>query len=181
MSEKKNLIKTGVMLILLSVALHALHYFIFGDLKHIFVYLLGDIAFIPLEVFLVTLVIDQLLERRDKEKRLKKMHMLIGLYFQELGFNLLRHIVFADENRRDFQGVCAIGQDWKASDFRKLEKWLIERKLEVNPRKMDYDALYDMLSSQKLLMINLISNPTLLEDEYRKGLYAFCYPVDTLY
>lgn len=82
MSEKKNLIKTGVMLILLSVALHALHYFIFGDLKHIFVYLLGDIAFIPLEVFLVTLVIDQLLERRDKEKRLKKMHMLIGLYFQ---------------------------------------------------------------------------------------------------
>lgn len=30
---------------------------------------------------------------------------------------------------------------------------------------MDYDALYDMLSSQKLLMINLISNPTLLEHE----------------
>lgn len=165
MSEKKHLIKTGVMLILLSVALHALHYFIFGDLKHIFVYLLGDIAFIPLEVFLVTLVIDQLLERRDKEKRLKKMHMLIGLYFQELGFNLLRLIVFADENRRDFQGVCAIGQDWKSNDFRKLEKWLAERKLEVNPKKIDYDALYTMLSSQKILMINLISNPTLLEHE----------------
>lgn len=165
MSEKKQLVKTGIFLILLSVALHALHYFIFGDLKHIFVYLLGDIAFIPLEVFLVTMVIDQLLERRDKEKRLKKMHMLIGLYFQELGFNLLRLIVFADENRRDFQGVCAIGQDWKTNDFRSLEKWLSSRQLEIHPKKIDYDVLYQMLSSQKNLMVNLISNPTLLEHE----------------
>lgn len=165
MGEKKQLIRTGIFLVLLSVALHALHYFIFGDLKHIFVYLLGDIAFIPLEVFLVTMVIDQLLERRDKEKRLKKMHMLIGLYFQELGFNLLRLIVFADENRQDFQNVCAIGQDWKTSDFRKLEKWLSERKADINPKQIDYDALYHMLSSQKNLMINLISNPTLLEHE----------------
>lgn len=165
MGEKKQLIKTGVFLILLSVALHALHYFIFGDLKHIFVYLLGDIAFIPLEVFLVTMVIDQLLERRDKEKRLKKMHMLIGLYFQELGFNLLRLIVHADESRREFQGVCSVGQDWKTNDFRSLEKWLSSRKLEVNPKQIDYDLLYQMLSTQKNLMVNLISNPTLLEHE----------------
>ena len=165
MSEKKRLIRTGLFLLLLSVALHGLHFVIFGDLKHIFVYLLGDIAFIPLEVFLVTVVIDQLLERREKEKRMKKMHMLIGLYYQELGFNLLRLIVFADEKRSDFQGTCCIGQDWKAKDFRALEKWLSERKLEVKPENIDYDALYNMLHAQKGLMINLISNPTLLEHE----------------
>lgn len=165
MSEKKQLIKTGIFLVLLSIVLHGLHYFIFGDLKHIFVYLLGDIAFIPLEVFLVTMVIDQLLERREKDKRLKKVHMLIGLYYQELGFNLLRLIVSADENRRDFQGACSIGQNWKSSDFRALEKWLSERKLEVNPKNIDYDLLYNLLSAQKYLMVSLISNPTLLEHE----------------
>lgn len=165
MSEKKRLIRTGLFLLLLSVALHGLHFVIFKDLHHIMVYLLGDIAFIPLEVFLVTVVIDQLLERREKEKRMKKVHMLIGLYYQELGFNLLRLLVFADEKRADFQGTCCIGQDWKAKDFRALEKWLSERKLEVNPEAIDYDLLYELLHAQKNLMVNLISNPTLLEHE----------------
>ncbi len=165
MSEKKRLIRTGLFLLALSVALHGLHYAIFRDLHHILVYLLGDIAFIPLEVFLVTVVIDQLLERREKEKRMKKMHMLIGLYYQELGFNLLRLMVYADENRSDFQGTCCIGQDWKAKDFKNLEKWLSERKLAVNPENIDYDTLYELLHAQKNLMVNLISNPTLLEHE----------------
>lgn len=165
MSEKKRFLRAGIFLILLSVALHGLHYAIFRDFHHLMVYLLGDIAFIPLEVFFVTLVIDQLLERREKEKRMKKMHMLIGLYYQELGFNLLRLMVFADQNRADFQGPCCIGQDWKTKDFRNLEKWLSERKLTVDPENLDYDALYSMLHAQKGLMINLISNPTLLEHE----------------
>ena len=43
--------------VLLSVIFYWAHYTIFRDAHHIFIYLLGDIAFVPIEVVLVTLII----------------------------------------------------------------------------------------------------------------------------
>ncbi len=165
MSEKKRLFLTGFCLIGLSAALHTLHYFIFGSWHHIFLYLLGDIAFIPLEIFIVSVVIERLLEKREHEKLMKKMHMLIGLYFQEIGLDLLKRLVYADNNRSDLQKPCHIDQNWKSKDFHHLEEWLANRPLEIQPETIDFDALYLVLSAHKELMINLISNPTLLEHE----------------
>jgi hypothetical protein len=47
----------GLFLILLSAMLYLIHYTIFRDPHHIFLYLIGDIAFLPIEVLLVTLLI----------------------------------------------------------------------------------------------------------------------------
>ncbi len=54
MSDIKNKIKkvlnwqilAGLALIILSVAVYFVHYLIFKDLHHIFIYLIGDIAFV---------------------------------------------------------------------------------------------------------------------------------------
>jgi hypothetical protein len=51
----------GISLILLSALWYFIHYLIFHDTHHIFIYMIGDIAFIPIEVLLVTLIIHQLL------------------------------------------------------------------------------------------------------------------------
>lgn len=165
MSEKKRLMITGLSLIGLSAVLHYVHYLIFGSWHHIFLYLLGDIAFIPLEIFIVSVVIERLLEKREHEKLMKKMHMLIGLYFQEIGLDLLKLLVYADDNRGELQGPCQIGQNWKSKDFKDLEHWIKNRKLEVRPETVDFDSLHLLLGRQKELMISLISNPTLLEHE----------------
>ena len=52
----------GYSLIVSSIILYTLHFTIFHDPHHIFIYMLGDIAFVPIEVLLVTLIIHQLLE-----------------------------------------------------------------------------------------------------------------------
>jgi hypothetical protein len=44
----------GIFLILLSAILYLIHFAIFRDAHHIFLYLIGDIAFVPIEVLLVT-------------------------------------------------------------------------------------------------------------------------------
>ena len=49
-------------LAILSVALYLVHYAVFRDWHHILIYTLHDIAFLPIEVLLVTLVIHRLLE-----------------------------------------------------------------------------------------------------------------------
>jgi hypothetical protein len=46
----------GLVLIILSAVVYFAHYLVFHDVHHIFIYLVGDIAFVFIEVLLVTLV-----------------------------------------------------------------------------------------------------------------------------
>ncbi len=71
----------GLGLIVLSALIYILHFTIFHDTHHIFIYLIGDIAFVPIEVLLVTLIIHRLLSDREKRALLKKMNMVIGTFF----------------------------------------------------------------------------------------------------
>ena len=54
----------GLSLIALSAFIYLIHYAIFGDAHHIFIYMVGDIAFVPIEVLMVTLIIHRLLTER---------------------------------------------------------------------------------------------------------------------
>ena len=80
----------GLFLIALSVLVYFIHYLIFRDAHHIFIYLIGDIAFVFLEVLLVTLVLHQLLQYREKKVMLNKLNMVIGAFFSDVGGELLK-------------------------------------------------------------------------------------------
>lgn len=69
----------------LSALLYGVHFLIFHDWHHIAIYFVGDVAFVPVEVLLVTLIIHRLLERHEKSARLRKMRMAIGTFFSEIG------------------------------------------------------------------------------------------------
>ena len=73
----------------MSASVYLIHYAIFRDTHHIFIYLIGDIAFF-FEVLLVTLVIYRVLSHREKQALLKKLNMEIGAFFTEVGTELLK-------------------------------------------------------------------------------------------
>ncbi|MFH1736709.1 MAG: hypothetical protein ABH838_02305, partial [Actinomycetota bacterium] len=66
MLNRRRMIILAVVLIVSSLVLYTFHYLVFYDVHHIFIYAIGDIAFLPIEVLLVTLVIDRLLEASEK-------------------------------------------------------------------------------------------------------------------
>ena len=45
------------------------------------IFLVADIAFIPLEVFFTTMILERVLERRKKEQDLEKLNMLVGVFY----------------------------------------------------------------------------------------------------
>jgi len=51
--------------------------------------MLGDVAFVPIEVLLVTLIIHRLLSEREKRTRLEKLNMVIGAFFSEMGTDVI--------------------------------------------------------------------------------------------
>ncbi len=65
-------ISLGFFLIVLSGLLYSLHYVVFHDVHHIFIYLIGDIAFVPIEVLFVTLILHRVLTEREKKNILNQ-------------------------------------------------------------------------------------------------------------
>ncbi len=66
----------GIILVVFSIVIYIIHYVIFRDINHIFIFMIGDIAFVPIEVFLVTLIIHRLLSYGEKRSRLTKLYMV---------------------------------------------------------------------------------------------------------
>lgn len=60
-------IAVGVVSVVSSALLYTLHFYIFRDAHHIFIFMFGDIAFIPIEGLLVTLIIHQVFSLRENK------------------------------------------------------------------------------------------------------------------
>ena len=99
-------------LILLSAALYYLHFTIFHDAHHIFIYMIGDIAFVPIEVLLVTIIIHQLLSVREKRSIMIKLNMVIGAFFSEVGTKLLTYFSDLDPKLEQIRKDLIIKGDW---------------------------------------------------------------------
>ncbi len=88
----------GIVLVALSLAMFIAHYLIFQDSHHLFIFFIGDLAFIPIEVLVVTLIIDQMLESREKQRRMEKLNLVIGTFFSIVGTPLLAQFAAADSS-----------------------------------------------------------------------------------
>ena len=82
----------GMSLISFSILLYGINYLIFGDFEGIFARAMGSLAFVPIQGLVVTLIIAELLVVMGKRSRLQKMRMVVGVFFSELGTNLLMRL-----------------------------------------------------------------------------------------
>ncbi len=165
MDERRWLIALGAGLILLSVVLYALHFLIFRDFFHISIYTLGDIAFLPLEILLVTLVFHQVLASRDRRQRMEKLNMLIGTFFSALGSELLTYISDNDPNLDEIRQLLIVDDTWTDGMFREVEKRLKRHPCRVGMENVDLAAVKRFLGSREDFLLRLLENPVLLEHE----------------
>ena len=86
----------GWSLLFVSAIAYLAQIIIFRRTEDTFFYMLQDIAFVPIQVLLVTLILNELLRRREKRALLGKMNMAIGVFFSEVGTALLRSFAALD-------------------------------------------------------------------------------------
>jgi hypothetical protein len=156
-----------------SAVLYYLHFLIFQDTHHIFIYLLGDIAYLPLEVFLVVIVIERVLSRREKQLVLRKMNMVIGAFFSEIGSYLLADMIKHFHNREEISHNLNVRPDWTEKDFKKADAFAYHLKIDIDIRSIDLESLKKFLSSKRTYLLTLMENPNLLEhDRFTDLLWA---------
>jgi len=157
--------RLGIVLVVLSAVIYFIHYAIFRDAHHIFVFLVGHLAFLPIHVLLVTLILHRLLGAREKRQRLEKLNMVIGVFVSEVGTDLLARLSDADPALDDIRSDLIIDASWSDDDYRRADSRLRERSYEVEIGKIDLDALRASLASHRDFLLRLLENPNLLEHE----------------
>jgi hypothetical protein len=155
----------GIGLVTLSLAMFTAHYLIFQDSHHLFIFFIGDIAFIPIEVLVVTLIIDQMLESREKQRRLEKLNMVIGTFFSTVGTPLLAHLAKADTSLDSVKDRLVVGADWQKEMFADVQACLNSYACSVGYTRADTETLRQFLVSREDFLLRLVENPMVFEHE----------------
>jgi hypothetical protein len=155
----------GLALIAASVAVYYIHYLIFRDPHHIYIYLVGDIAFVFFEVLVVSLIIHRLLSEREKRARLEKLNMVIGAFFSEVGTRLLAYFSDFDPKLDVLRRELVVKGNWTDEEFARVGRLLREHDYGIVLRNPEPAHLADFVADKKDFLLRLLENPTLLEHE----------------
>jgi hypothetical protein len=116
-----------------------------------------SLCFIPINILAVTLVFEKLVERRTRLERLSKLNMLVGLFFSDIGFNLLKLIVAGDKQIHNL--------DLDFSDLKTSANNLKSHNHIVEFEKINYPELKKLVLESRDILSSLISNENILEHE----------------
>jgi hypothetical protein len=159
--------------LLLSGVIYFIHYLIFRDVHHIFLYLVGDLAFLPLEVLLVVVLIERILTRRETQTKLQKLNMVVGAFFSEIGNYLLQGLLKHFNNREEIASHLNVTATWTKKDFQKAGHFVYNLPIDVNFHSLDLGQLKEFLSRRREFLLTLLENPSLLEhDRFTDLLWA---------
>ncbi len=169
------------LLISLSIIFYLLHYFLFRDAHHIFLYMIGDIAFLFLDVLIVTMVLHRLLEFREKRSILNKLNMVIGTFFSEVGTELLKKCSRFDPGLTDIAKSLVITADWNNKEFAAGRASVKKHASNLNSKSGNLAEVKDFLVTKRPFLLNLLENPNLLEHEsFTELLWAVFHLTDEL-
>lgn len=115
--------------------------------------------------FFITLVVHQLLSRHERMVIVRKMNMLVGTFFSDIGHDLLEQFNSVHQLKLEEKQRFKIDKEWTNQDFdRAIQSMMnIETQLQITSEEIERLHLYLHPKRQFLLM--LLGNPSLLEHE----------------
>ena len=163
--KAKNLVIMASALIVSSLILFALHFLIFEDLHHILIYTIHDIAFLPIEVLIVSVFLHRIIESSQKKQMLEKMNMAVGMFFSEGGTRLLSLIVHLDKDAEEISGKLLIRTNWTKQDYKTAIEEVEKLEGGLNLSRDNLNEMESLLSSKRDFILRLLENPNLMEHE----------------
>jgi len=168
-------------MLLISLALYGVDYLIFGRPADIGSGFIGNLAFLPIYVLFVTLMIERILKEREKEVLRQKMNMVIGVFFSEVGTPLLRDGSSFLSDRAGLLKHVRITPEWSDKDFSDLARYLETADLRMDSRAHGMSCLKEFLTARRSFMLGLLENPNLLEhDGFTDLLWAVFHLLEEL-
>lgn len=154
-----------VVLLLVSVFFFGLNYLVFANASFMFNLVTLQLAFLPINVIIITVILNRLIAARDRRARMEKLNIVIGVFFDEIGTPLLSRMVNLDPAVGSLRDALALKPNWKPQDFDRAAVAIGDHKSKLEMDKGVLEELRDLLRGKRNLLLRLLENPTLLEHE----------------
>lgn len=161
-------IQLAALLMLLALAFYFIRWQLFPtpvEHREMLRYILGDIAFLFLQVLLVTVFIDGVTQYRQREEMKQKLNMVVGAFFSQAGIELLGLIAATDSALGSVRDRLVVSVSWKPEDYRRAAVSFSQHDPGIALASFDLIALKNVLSAQKPYILGLLGNQSLLEHE----------------
>ena len=168
-------VKFSILMIILIIVIYGSNYLVLGDGEHIISYVWTHLGFIPVDILVVAFILDEIIERKEKEAMLEKLDMLMSTFFSEIGNELISQLSSANKYKTNTENLKSI-KNWDDKDYENKLKELkdtdVEFQADITPENREefLRNLNELLTSKREFIINLINNPNLLEKEEFTGL-----------
>lgn len=152
-------------LVSLSLLLYEIQISIFHRTGDTLFYMLQDFAFVPVQVLFVTFIIARLLSEREKRALLKKLNMLVGAFYSEVGTQLIKYCSAFSQDLSDVGRHLLIRADWSDKQFSRVIKIVRHSDPKIDAGRGDLRKVKDFLEDKRHFLLSLLANPNLLEHE----------------
>jgi len=152
-------------LVLASVAVIVCKFFFFtGRRTHYFIFFRTWHS-LPVNALIVVVVLDKLLKWHERQSMLKKMNIVIGVFFSEMGIRLLTMFSSFDKAGQEIRKDLLIGDRCRTRIMRSPEKNIKKIDFAIDARNGNLQEMHDYFVQQRSFVLALMENPNLLEHE----------------
>lgn len=149
----------------LSAATYYAQVVIFNNPHDTFFYLLQDLAFVPVQVLLITMLLNRLLSMREKRAMLNKLNMLVGVFFSDLGNMLLRVCTDFDCDDERARRFLYVDDTWQKASYTNAAQRLRTYSFRIDAGQGDLAALKTLLLEKRSVMSGFLVNPNIFEHD----------------
>jgi voltage-gated potassium channel len=108
---------------------------------------------------------EMMLSKREKQVRMEKLNMVIGVFFSEVGTQLIKDFVDYDPDFDEVRKGLIVTEKWTHQDFLTVSRHLRSSDFNVEVEKADLQPLASFLVGKRDFLVRLLENPILLEHE----------------
>jgi len=150
-------------LIVLFIAFNLIHYTVFRDSNFLLLWNLTNLAFLPVSVLFVSIILEELLSIREKRARLEKLNIVIGIFFSNYGTKLLNKLIAVDKNISSVKSAMLVNAKWSKRDFVDEKKSLKNYSSSLSISVDEMNDVSVALKEKEDSLLRLLENPYLSE------------------
>lgn len=106
-----------------------------------------------------------MLSKREEQSRREKLHIVMGLFFSEIGMKTLQAVSRKDRAIGGIRERLAGVSSWNEKDIAEIKDYFRSHSADLDPDAADFEYLKSVLKESKNLLIQLLENPVVVEHE----------------
>jgi voltage-gated potassium channel len=109
-------------------------------------------------------------EHRERGRKRERASALVGVFFSEMGNDLIRLLLSADPNVEHLCRDAIVSENWTEAEFASLRSRIERHEYSIDYAKAPFAEMRDTLSRKTEMLLRFYENPTLIEEDSFTGL-----------